>query len=142
MDPTRLRLTDPPTLSGVLLGTRCDDCGIHQFGTALFCQACSSANQVAVELGAQGTLYSYTVVHVPPAGWPGPSPYILGEVELPEGPHVLAEIVDCPRELLQVGLAIELDVRAVQANETSLPLAVYKWRPGFAATEEAPGGAG
>ena len=138
VDPGRLRLTDTDGTSGVLLGMRCRNCGIYVFGPAIFCQACTSDNLEPVELGRQGTLYSYTMVRVPPAGWPGPVPYVLGEVELPEGPHVLAELIDLPEADLEIGLAVELALQQVHANgegnRTDKPgLVVYKWRPAASA---------
>ena len=82
-----------------------------------------------VELSKRGILYSYTTVRVPPAGWPGPVPYVLGQVELPEGPQVLAELVDCPESDLKIGLAVELTLRPVQPAEGDTKIVVYKWRP-------------
>ena len=129
VDPSRLRLTDPAGTTGALLGMRCRNCGIYVFGAAIFCQACSSDDLEAVELSSKGMLYSFTIVRVPPAGWPGPVPYTLGEVELPEGPHILAEVVDCAEGNLKIGLAVELALQRVQANESGRARIVYKWQP-------------
>lgn len=129
VDPDRLRLTNQAGTEGVLLGCRCRDCGVYCAGPATFCQACTSGSLEQVELSRHGTLYSYTVVRVPPAGWPGPVPYILGQVELPEGPNVLAEVVDCPESELKIGMAVELALRAVKSKESSTEKVVYKWRP-------------
>lgn len=129
VDAGRLRLTGAEGATGVLLGMRCRDCGIYLFGAALFCPSCSSNDLEPVELSGRGTLYSYTTVRVPPAGWPGPVPYVLGEVELPEGPHVLAEVIDIPEADLSIGLAVELALQKVQAGESDPARMVYKWRP-------------
>ena len=129
VDAGRLRLTDPTGAAGVLLGMRCRDCGVYLFGPAVFCPACTAADLEPVELSRQGTLYSYTIVRVPPAGWPGPVPYALGEVELPEGPHILAEVIDCPEGELAIGLAVELAMQPVTAADSGPTRIVYKWRP-------------
>ena len=129
VDPSRLRLTDPAGTAGVLLGMRCRNCGIYVFGAAIFCQSCSSDDLEPVELSSRGRLYSFTIVRVPPAGWPGPVPYTLGEVELPEGPHILSEVVDCAEGDLKIGLAVELALQRVQANESGRARIVYKWQP-------------
>ena len=129
VDPNRLKLTGDSGDEGVLLGFRCSDCGVTVFGPAIFCQACTSGNLQAVEMSGKGTLYSFTIVRVPPAGWPGPVPYILGQVELAEGPHVLAEVIDCPQEQLKIGMAMELGLQRVAAGETGTEQVVYKWRP-------------
>ncbi len=140
VDPTRLRLDPADESQGTLLGTRCLDCGVYLFGAAVFCQACSSARLEGVELSREGTLYSYTIVRVPPEGWPGPVPYVLGEVELPEGPHILAEVVGAAHEELSVGIRVKLTLQPVpSASDASQTLMVYKWAP-MAGTPEASGG--
>jgi uncharacterized OB-fold protein len=130
VDDRCLRLTDDNGEQGVLLGMRCPQCGVCVFGPATFCQSCTAPDLEEIELTPDGTLFSYTIVRVPPPGWPGPVPYVLGEVELPEGPHVLAEVVDCPHQQLQVGMPVSLALRAVEmegvANSERV---VYKWRP-------------
>ena len=77
-----------------------------------------------------GTLYSFTIVRVPPPGWPGPVPYVLGEVELPEGPHVLAEVIECAHDALQVGMPMLLALRPVAMPAVpDSERVVYKWQP-------------
>ena len=129
VDPYRLRLTGESGSAGVLLGQRCRQCGICVFGPAVFCQACSSGDLEPLQLSQQGTLYSFTVVRVPPPGWPGRVPYTLGEVELPEGPHVLAEIIEGELANLNIGMAMQLALERVGIPESNRVLAVYKWRP-------------
>ena len=106
--PMRLKLLNDQGTEGVLLGTRCRRCGACFFGRVVLCRRCSSGELEPVGLSNQGTLYSYTIVRIPPAGWPGGVPYALGQVELPEGPHVISEVVDCPYEKLNVGMKLEL----------------------------------
>ena len=129
IDPNRLRLTNKAGTEGVLVGFRCRDCGIHVFGAATFCQGCTSDQLGPVDFSLDGTLYSYTIVRVPPDGWPGPVPYTLGEVQLPEGPHVLAEVVDCPAGDLAIGMAVVLALRPVPGENSAAHRVVYKWRP-------------
>jgi uncharacterized protein len=129
VDPNRLKLIDEGGTEGVLLGFRCRDCGIYVFGPATFCQACASNSLEPVEFGQRGTLYSYTIVRMPPSGWPGPVPYILGEVQLPEGPHVLAEVIGCEDSNLRIGMPMELALQAVKGAESNQEKVVYKWRP-------------
>ncbi len=129
VDSKRLRLTNEDGTEGVLLGHRCLDCGIVVFGPATFCQGCTSANLDPVELGRRGELYSYTVVRVPPQGWPGGVPYVLGQIDLPEGPQVLAEVIDCPEADLKIGMPVELALVPVEAPNGGQAKVVYKWRP-------------
>ena len=130
VDERSLRLTGDAGTVGTLLGMRCADCRIVVFGPATFCQSCSSSRLEQVELSNDGTLYSYTIVRVPPPGWPGPVPYVLGEVELPEGPHVLAEVIECAHDALQVGMPMTLALRPIAMPEVpDSERMVYKWQP-------------
>ena len=129
VDPNRLKITNDDSSKGTLVGFRCNECSTTVFGPAVFCQSCTSTDLEAVELGAKGTLFSYTIVRIPPAGWPGEVPYVLGQVELPQGPQVLAEVVDCEHDDLKIGMAVELTLQAVPAENGEPDKAVYKWRP-------------
>ena len=82
-----------------------------------------------VELGAQGTLFSYTIVRTPPPGWQGEVPYALGQVELPQGPHVISQIVGCPFDQIWIGMDLELDIGDVGKTDDESELVIYKWRP-------------
>ena len=134
VDPGRLRLDADQTPSGVLIGMRCLDCAIYVFGQAVFCQACSSSRLEPADLSRTGTLFSYTIVRVPPDGWPGPVPYVLGEVELPEGPHILAEIIDVAHEDLKIGTEMRLALQEVRSEDSGPTFVVYKWIPETNAT--------
>ena len=129
VDPRRLKITNDEGTEGTLIGFRCNDCGVTVFGPATFCQSCTSFDVEPVDLGGSGTLYSYTIVRIPPAGWPGDVPYILGQVELPSGPQVLAEVIDCEQSDLSIGIPVELAIRAVAPEGGGAEKLVYKWRP-------------
>ena len=129
VDPNRLKITNDDSSEGTLVGFRCNECSTTVFGPAVFCQSCTSTDLEAVDLGAKGTLFSYTIVRIPPAGWPGDVPYVLGQVELPQGPQVLAAVVDCEHDDLKIGMAVELTLQAVPAENGRPDKAVYKWRP-------------
>lgn len=129
VDPNRLKITNNDASGGTLVGFKCNECDTTVFGPAVFCQSCTSTDLEAVELGGKGILFSYTIVRIPPAGWPGDVPYVLGQVELPQGPQVLAEVIDCEHEDLKIGMAVEMVLKAVPAENGGPDKAVYKWRP-------------
>ena len=129
VDTTRLKITDETVPEGTLIGFRCRDCYTHVFGPATFCQSCTSSDLEPADLGRKGTLYSFTVVRIPPAGWPGQVPYVLGQVELPSGSQVLAEVIDCDHTGLRIGLSVELVLQRVPSEGDGPDKLVYKWRP-------------
>ena len=116
-------------LDGVLLGMRCNNCGEYTLGARDFCANCTSDDLEEVELSKQGTLRSYTVVYTPPPGWQGNVPYILGRVELPEGPLIVSEVVDCPQESLKVGMPVDMVLRVAGKNKEEDEVVVYSWKP-------------
>jgi len=129
VDPSRLELTDNTGTQGVLRGHRCKSCNVSVFGLATFCQSCTSNDLESIQLDKRGTLYSYTVVRVPPREWPGRVPYTLGEVELPEGPHVLAEVIECAYSDIKIGMQMDLAIELVSIPENNRVISVYKWKP-------------
>ena len=130
VDERCLRLTSDDGSTGTLLGMRCSECGVIVFGPATFCQSCASNRLEQIDLSTDGVLFSYTIVRVPPPGWPGQVPYVLSEVELPEGPHVLAELIDCAHDSLQVGIPVTLALEPVSMEGVAdSERIVYKWRP-------------
>ena len=141
VDPARLKITSLPEATeaaGTLIGFRCRECGACVFGPAVFCQACTAFDLEPVDLGQRGQLYSYTIVRIPPAGWPGETPYVLGQVELPAGPQVLAEVIGCDYSDLAIGMAVRLAVRPAPAANGGADKLVYKWTPADAPANETP----
>jgi len=116
-------------IQGVLLGNQCNECGTYFFGAPQFCIRCTSSSLKTVELSKEGKLYTYTVVRQGPPGWQGPVPYILGSVALPEGPHVTSEIIDCPEDMVTIGMLLEVVFRVGGTMADGTEIVVFKWRP-------------
>jgi len=114
---------------GVLSGRYCRNCGEYLFPWPAFCPNCTSNELEEVELSREGILRSYTVIYAPPPGWQGDVPYILGSVQLPEGPEIVAEVIDCPKERIRVGMKMELALRVGGRDQDNNEIMVYKWRP-------------
>ena len=127
--PSKLKLLDEAGTRGALLGSRCRRCGSHTVGTVPSCQACYSPEMESVELGTEGTLYSYTLVRTPPPGWQGEVPYLLGQVELPQGPHVVSQVIDCPPEGVRIGMKMLLHLDEVPGANDEEVMVIFKWRP-------------
>ena len=99
--------TAPP--AGGIPGMRCGACGAESAPFQPTCPHCGS--DVALEacaLPARGRLYSFTVVHVPPAGLEEASPYALGIVELEGGARLSARIETEAFGDLAIGMTVVL----------------------------------
>lgn len=114
---------------GVLLGKKCNSCGEYFFGAPGYCANCSSSDLVEVELSKRGVLRTYTVIWVAPPGWQGSVPYILGSVQLPEGPEILSEVLYCPQESIKMGMSMELALTVGGKDAEDNEIVVYKWKP-------------
>ena len=129
LSPDHLKLLDPEGTDGVLLGTRCRECGVTVFGSTVLCPNCTSDQLAEVELSRWGEVWSYTVVHTPTKEWKGEVPYALVDVELPEGPRVPAALVDCPFDQLRVRMPVELTLRVAEIDSEGNEVLAYRWRP-------------
>ncbi len=68
---------------GVLLGSRCDDCGITYCPARLFCERCFGGPlDAGVEVGPGGTVESFTVGYVGVEGEPLEDPAVVGLIRL------------------------------------------------------------
>ena len=113
--PRSTPLTEPfwdALRHGRLAIQRCLTCGGWRWPPQLACPSCLSEAYRWVATAGLGRLYSYTVVHRPvdPAGFD--PPYVVGVVELDEGPRLLTNIVDCPFDELRIDLRVALRVVA------------------------------
>lgn len=78
---------------GRLLIKRCGGCQRTFFPPRHLCPFCWSENTLWVESAGQGSVYSFTVIHRPPAPeFSGQGPYVVALVDLAEGPRVMANI--------------------------------------------------
>lgn len=113
-----------------LLGSKCMVCGKTSVGPRNVCPACGSEKIETVQLPSTGTVYSYTVVHILPAGKDGYGSYVMAIVELEDGTKLTAEIVDCDPEDVKIGMPVELAFRLIgQESEHGIIYYGYKFRP-------------
>ncbi len=88
-----------------LLIQRCGDCGRHQFYPRPYCIRCGGTVEW-VESRGVGTVYSQTEVHVEVPGFT--PPYVVGVVELDEGPRLTTHLVGAR---VSIGERVSLDWR-------------------------------
>jgi uncharacterized OB-fold protein len=90
---------------------RCQACGFYVHPPRPICRRCLSTEMDAERVSGRGTLYSYSVaVTAYHPYWSDKVPYVLAIVELDEQPGlgVTTNIVDCPEDVLRVGLPVEV----------------------------------
>jgi uncharacterized protein len=55
-----------------------------------------------------GHVYSYTVTHVPTAGFEDKGPYLVGLIELDEGVRIIANLINLAADKVKIGQRVKL----------------------------------
>lgn len=108
---------------GILLLQRCLSCGHVQHYPRMLCSACWSLDLEWTEAVGHAEVRAFTVVRRPghPA-WTADAPYVIGLVQLDEGPTMMTRIVDLDPEDVHVGQRVLLDTRVLSDGEPALPV--------------------
>ena len=81
-------------------------------------------------LSGMGTIYSFSVVRQPPAGYEELAPYLLALIRLDEGPLITAQLTDCSIEEVAIGMPVEMVTRRLRdLGPEGLIVYGYKFRP-------------
>lgn len=59
------------------------------------------------EVSGKGTVFSYTIAHRGPPAFRGAEPYAVVSVTLDVGVNVIADMVNCKAEELEIGMKVE-----------------------------------
>ena len=70
-------------------------------------------------MSGRGTVYSYTVARRATAPqWANEPPLVIAIVELEEGPHLTANIVDCNPDDVMIGMPVDVAYQDVSPEVT------------------------
>lgn len=83
----------------------CDACGTSFFTPRIACPSCHSEEWRYQPSRGLGTIYSYTVVHRAPTPAFEP-PYVVADVDLDEGWHMMSNVVGIEPGDVCVGLRV------------------------------------
>lgn len=113
-----------------LVGERCDTCQNAIFPPRDVCPHCAEPAQTEYTMSGRGTVYSYTTVYDPPAGFEAYAPYPVALVKLDEGPMVTAQLTDVGADDVRIGMPVEMVTRKVsEQGDEGVILYSYKFRP-------------
>jgi uncharacterized OB-fold protein len=89
-----------------LEAARCVKCAKIAFPPRLVCAGCHGDAFEPVTLSDEGTLVTWTVIHIAPRPFAAEAPYVVGIVELEGGVRLTAQIVDCDASRLDFGARV------------------------------------
>jgi uncharacterized OB-fold protein len=109
-----------------LMVQRCKDCGQHYFYPRPLCPHCLSHNVEWTPVSGRGRLHTFVINYRPPRNFSVPAPFIIGIVELDEGPRLMSHIIgiEPDPQVVRCDLPVEVVFEDVTADIT-LP----KFRP-------------
>jgi hypothetical protein len=77
-----------------------------------------------------GKVFTYTVIRVAPEGFKAFTPYLIGIIQLDEGPKVTSQIVDCPLDAVYIGMPVETCFRKIrEQGQHGIICYGFKFRP-------------
>ena len=104
---------------------KCGACGLVWFPPAPLCPGCWSREFVWAQLSGRGRISSWVVFHQAYfRSFEGEVPYNVVEVELEEGPRVLANLVGIANQDIRSGMPVEVVFEDVTEEVT-----LAKFRP-------------
>ena len=124
--PFREGLFEKVSGQWTLIGCRCKQCGQIFFPVREWCLNCSSGDLERVNLGRNGKLYSFTIVHMPSEHFE--PPYAVGWIELAEGIRIFSQIRGWQEHPLEIGMDMELAVEKLW-DEEEKEIIGYTFRP-------------
>ncbi len=106
---------------GKFIGLKCDKCGTVTFPPMAICHKCCSSSVSPITLSGKGKIRTFTVIRVAPEG--KKPPYIIGMVELEEGPCAIGNIIGIDPEnagMELMGKEVVLGTQVVKGDVYSL----------------------
>lgn len=93
---------------------KCDQCGYLAFPPRLICPECGNKNFANVSLKPEGTIITYTIIHVAADPFATQTPFPVAIIETVEGARLTAQVVDCRPEEIAIGKKVRLMTRLIQ----------------------------
>lgn len=111
---------------GSLIGARCRNCRQIIFPKRDTCLNCLGTDLEQIHLSRSGTLYSYTIAHMPSEHFE--PPYAIGWIELPEGLRIFSQIRGWQEQPLTTGMNMTLYLEKIW-DEEDKEIFGYVFRP-------------
>ena len=99
-----------------LEAARCEKCGAVAYPARVVCPSCRGRSFAKVTLAPEGTVLTWTVIHVGPSSHKYEEPYALAVVELTGGARVTCQVADVDPAEVKAGMRVRLEFRRIQED--------------------------
>ena len=89
-------------------------CGYVAFPPRVVCPECGSREFETINLTPEGTIISWTIVHVPAEEFASEAPLPIAIIETPEGARMTAQVVDGDPGEIEIGAEVRLMMRCIR----------------------------
>lgn len=93
---------------GNLVAAKCRKCGKTHFPPRQLCTACLSNEFEWDRIPTEGTLLTYTIIHIAPAQFQAMAPYAIGIVGLANGLKIPGMIRNAPLDQIKIGMPLSI----------------------------------
>ncbi len=93
---------------------KCQECGYIAFPPRLICPSCHSQSFEDYKLKPEGTILTYTIIHVAADVFSTQTPFPVAIIETDDGARLTAQVVDCKPEEVSIGQKVRLMTRLIQ----------------------------
>lgn len=115
-----------------LLGEICsnEECQEKIFPPRDICPDCGHEAHEEFQFSGKGSVYSFTTVMNPPAGFEENAPYTVAIINLDEGPLLTAQLTDLGDTPVEIGMPVEMVTRKLKSEgDQGMLIYGYKFRP-------------
>ena len=100
---------------------KCNQCQKFYFPPGPVCPHCFSNDVKWEKVSGKGEVYSFVIVRRSPGPeWESSVPYVMADIELPEGVRLISNVVGCQPEDVKIGMKVQVTYDDV-TEEISLP---------------------
>lgn len=100
-----------------LMAAKCSECGTVLLPPKPMCTNCLSTNLEWLEINGEGKLLSYTIIHIAPEQFQELAPYIVGIVELDNGPRLPGMVREVNPEAIKIGMNLKIDFESLVSSQ-------------------------
>lgn len=98
--------------NGKIYGSRCEDCEITYLPARIYCERCFARLEENswIDVGTEGTVYSYTVMHQTKSGEPREEPALIAAVKIADS-LLIHRLGGCQPEDVFIGLPVRAEFK-------------------------------